>query len=130
MRPKPIPGRPSSTDVLRKLKSQESTPLAKPFAPWVRERPNTEMFKEEKRIVVKQIEPDVINAEKILRKIEDLEKKAKHGENYLSFYGEIKMLEDQYLKATEPLNPDSKDTTISRIFLRRRAILRKRGSLK
>lgn len=125
MRPKPVPGRPSSTEVLRKLKSQESTPVAKPFVPHL-ERPKPTTIMEDRKIVVKEIDPTTINAEKILKRVEDVERKAKHGENYLSFYADIKYLEEQFIKATENLEK-SNDTAIQRLWIRREAILRKRS---
>lgn len=86
-------------EVLEKLKSQERRPVAKPFIrPLNQEKPRAV---EEKKDVVSL---PLIKVEKIMRNMDELDRKMKRGDSYLNYYGDMKVLEEDFLNAVADLD--------------------------
>ncbi|HLD15567.1 MAG TPA: hypothetical protein VJB94_03230 [Candidatus Nanoarchaeia archaeon] len=115
-----ISGRESMTERLVRLKSQESRPAAKPFVGL-----NLKIVDEKPKEAKPMFDENVHKAEVLARKIDDLGMKIKSGENYLNYYSEIKMLEDQFLDAMSKIQNIS-DTAYKRLLIKKQLIEKKR----
>ncbi len=86
-------------EVLERLKGQERRPLAKPFiSPIRQERPKEAVEKKEEVVSL-----PLMKVEKIMRNMEDLDRKMKKGDSYLNYYGDMKIIENEFLNAVSDL---------------------------
>ena len=111
-------------EVLERLKGQERRPLAKPFISPIRQEGPKEAVQEKKEVVSLPL----MRVEKIIRNMEDLDRKMKKGDSYLNYYGDMKILENEFLNAVNDLerfNTDVPDTFKKRIDFIKERIERK-----
>ena len=86
-------------EVLERLKGQERRPLAKPFiSPIRQEKPKEAVDKKEEVVSL-----PLMKVEKIMRNMDDLDRKMKKGDSYLNYYGDMKILEKEFLDAVSDL---------------------------
>jgi polyhydroxyalkanoate synthesis regulator phasin len=99
---KAVEGREPTSEILKRLKEQESKPRAKleSFSSGKKQdiiidRPQTMVFRERPHNIPEH------NIDILMRDIESLEKKMKDTSNYLSLFYEMKELEEKFMKNIE-----------------------------
>jgi len=82
-------------EVLERLKGQERRPFISPIR---QERPREAAEKKEEVVSL-----PLMRVEKIIRNMEDLDRKMKKGDSYLNYYGDMKIIENEFLNAVSDL---------------------------
>lgn len=126
---RPEKKRESTFEVLKRMKAMEKVPPPEKKDPFILEQSDNEF------LVVKTIPES--NILKLLTKIEALEKKMEDSNNYLSFFYEMRSLEDKFFRMAEQIekydfqiSPDAKKRVMSmkeRIEARRKSQGAKNG---
>lgn len=113
-------------EVLERLKSQERRPLAKPFISQIRQERPKEIIEKREEVVSLPL----MKVEKIMRNMEDLDRKMKKGDSYLNYYGDMKIIESEFLNAVfdlERFGTEVPGTFKKRIDFIKERIERKKG---